>query len=111
MVLFTLQGRIRKDGICCKDSFARMGFSPQRCAHDLVDQVDVKITMNQWVHVVSKSERFIAVHASIVDGVLDSTCKPQGSLPLQNQGLRIRIRQSIPLLNYLQEDSVGGHMF
>lgn len=74
----TLQGRIRKDGICCKDSFARMGFSPQRCAHDLVDQVDVKITMNQWVHVVSKSERFIAVHASIVDGVLDSTCNTSG---------------------------------
>ena len=75
-----MTGRIKRDGVSSHTNFANMDFDLKRCAHDQDVQVTVKVSMNQWTHVVSKSESFIAVHAIWQDGVIDTTVKSSGVL-------------------------------
>ena len=74
----TLQGELKIDGGCSQDHFGSKPFSFPRCAHDIDVHIRAKITMNQWVHVASKYDRFILVHAVFDNGVLDTTGSSAG---------------------------------
>ena len=69
----TMNGRIKRDGVCCKSGFGQWDFDNNRCPHDLDGFATIKITMNQWTHVVSQHDRFIAVRAVLKDGMVDTT--------------------------------------
>ena len=75
-----ISGTIRKDGRCSTDRFGDHILTPLRCPHDLSDQVVIRMTSDQWVHVASKSSLFIVVQAPLVDGYLDTTQDGAGVL-------------------------------
>ena len=68
-----IKGVIRRDGRCAATAFGGVNFSPSRCPHDIEDKVMVKVTSDQWEHVVSKSSLFIVIQAEMIDGCLDTT--------------------------------------
>ena len=74
----TLHGELKIDGGYSQDHFGSKPFSFPRCAHDIDVHIRAKITMNQWVHVASKYDRFILVHAVFDNGVLDTTGSSAG---------------------------------
>ena len=76
----TMRGKIRQDGLCSQDTFAQVPLCVRKCPHDIDVNVEVKVTMNQWTHVVSKGTRFIAVQAVLKDGLLDTTGFTSGVL-------------------------------
>ena len=90
----TLVGKLKKDGMCSHEGFGGMSFSVSRCAHDIEAWYDIKVSMNQWTHVISKSDSFIAIHASIHEGVVDTTmgnsgviCAPSQRVENPNQSI------------------------
>jgi site-specific DNA-cytosine methylase len=90
----TLVGKLKKDGVCNHEGFGGMSFAVSRCAHDIEEWYDIKVSMNQWTHVISKSDSFIAIHASIHDGVVDTTkgssgviCAPSQRVENPNQSV------------------------
>ena len=76
----TVSGLVRKDGPSTSDGFGGKRFSPKKCPHDIDDHVVVKMTSDQWTHVVAKSSYFIVVHAQMIEGCLDTTCGGAGIL-------------------------------
>ena len=75
-----VRGIIRKDGRCSATAFGGASFLPDRCPHDIEDHVQVKVTSDQWEHVVSKSSLFIVIRAEVIDGCLDATFGAAGVL-------------------------------
>ena len=75
-----LTGEVFRDGAFCADDYPGFSssFLPKRCAHDIEARIQIRVTSDQWQHVVCKSSRFLVLQARFFDGCLDTTAKPAG---------------------------------
>ena len=73
-----LRGEIRRDGQTCQDFFRNAYLGPARCAHDVESKVKLKVTSDQWQHVICKSSRFVVIEGVYRDGVIDTTSSRSG---------------------------------
>lgn len=65
-------------GICHQEKFGIFSLRHDRCAHDVADGFRVRMSINQWTHVVSGHERFILFQAKLKGDLLDATVPGAG---------------------------------
>ena len=73
-----LSGEILQDGPRVFDNFCGKPFQKRKCAHDLDKNIKIKVSSDQWEHVVAKSSRFLVVGAIYQNGILDTTGSKSG---------------------------------
>ena len=73
-----VSGEILQEGPRVFDNYFGKSFLKKTCAHDLDKHIAVRISTDQWEHVVAKSSRFLVVGAVYQNGILDTTGSKSG---------------------------------
>ena len=71
---------VRHGGPAHQKSFRDCQFHRKRCAHDICDDFQVRMTDSQWRHIAQHDDRFILYQAAVRGRVLDVTTKNSGML-------------------------------
>ena len=85
-----VKGEIRRDGLTRQEGFRQRTFVSNRCAHDLESMVTVKVTSDQWQHVISRSHMFLVLDGIITNGVIDVTTGESGVMACPDARIKFR---------------------
>ena len=101
----TLECRILGDSPMVKQQFLHHTWENKRCAHDISDRIFVVVSSDQWTHVVSKVDEFIAVDATMDANGFLTLLTNGGVVPFHKHSLQLSDPSEIRAIEFF----AGGY--